>query len=382
MTNKLNSAILDLNLGGKMKKIFLIISIMLVAIIALVGCNKETNSTEPTSNNGNDATNNTDTSDSSNSDLYVGMVTDEGGIDDKSFNQGTYEGIKKYAEEANWTEGQEFDILQSAKKSDYIPNITMFQEKGVNLVITPGYLFAKDVAKAADMFPDLKFALIDTVVEKPNVKSIVFAENEGSFLVGVAAGLSSKTNKVGFIGGDDSETINKFRAGFEQGVLSVNPDAEITTAYIGSFIEPGKGKAQANAMYNEGIDIIFVAAGNTGNGVISEARERAQAGEENIWVIGVDRDQYSEGIYKTADGEEKSIMLTSMVKKVDVASYEAIKELMNDNFQANVVILDLAAEGVGIPNENPNLTKEIMDIIAEYTQKIVNKEITVDTEVK
>jgi len=168
-------------------------------------------------------------------------------------------------------------------------------------------------------------------VEAPNVASITFAENEGSFLVGVVAGLMTKTNKIGFVGGIEIPVIKRFELGFVEGVKAVNPDAKVTINYTGAFDKADLGKAAAASLYNDGADIIFHAAGGTGNGVFNEAKERnkAAAADKKVWVIGVDKDQSLEF------GDD--VTLTSMLKRVDEAVYRVSKELIEGNFPAGAL---------------------------------------------
>ena len=162
---------------------------------------------------------------------------------------------------------------------------------------------------------DKEFAIIDGEVDQPNVASILFKEQEGAFLAGVAAALMTKSDKIGFVGGMDIPVINRFEAGFVEGVAAVNPNIKVDVKYTGAFDKAELGKAEAARMYSSGVDIIFHAAGGTGNGVFSEAKERKQADKNaNVWVIGVDSDQYDEG-----QVGDDNITLTSMLKRVDVA---------------------------------------------------------------
>ncbi|SHK27591.1 BMP family lipoprotein [Paramaledivibacter caminithermalis] len=308
-------------------------------------------------------------------DFKVGFVTDTGGIDDRSFNQGTWEGIVKYAEEKGWTEGTEYQYIQSNEEADYIPNLSAFGDDNYNLVIAAGFLFEKAMKEVPPQYPNTNFAIIDAIVEQPNVASVTFAEEQGSFLVGVAAAKTTKTKKVGFVGGMDFPLIRHFHAGFAAGVHSVDPSIEIVDQYAGAFDNPGTGQQIASTMYEQGVDVIYHAAGGTGNGVINEAKNRVSNGE-NVWVIGVDKNQYADGIYDKENN--KSVVLTSMMKRVDVAAYNIIEAAQKGEFPGGkVTALTLADDGVGIPKENPNLSDDIIKTINEYKEKIVKGEITV-----
>lgn len=308
-------------------------------------------------------------------DFKVGFVTDTGGIDDRSFNQGTWEGILKYAEEKGWTEGEEYTYIQSNEEADYIPNLSAFGDDGYNVVVAAGFLFKDAMTEVSQQYPDTNFVLIDEIVEQPNVASVNFAEEQGSFLVGVAAAKTTNTNKVGFVGGMDFPLIRHFHAGFVAGVHSVDPSIEIVDQYAGDFGNPGKGQQIASTMYEQGADVIYHAAGGTGNGVINEAKNRVENGED-VWVIGVDKNQYADGIYDKENN--KSVILTSMMKRVDVAAYSMIEAAQNGTFPGGkVTSLTLSDNGVGLPEENPNLNEDILKAVEEYKEKIVKGEIKV-----
>lgn len=336
-----------------MKKLMSLTLVLVLVLSLFAGCTKDTKKSEI--------------------DFRVGFVTDTGGIDDKSFNQGTWEGIVKYAEEKDWKQGDEYTYVQSNDEAQYIPNLSAFGDEKYDLVIAAGFLFNDAMTEVSKKYPDTKFAIIDTVVDNPNVASITFAEHQGSFLVGVAAAKATKTNKVGFVGGMDFPLIRKFHAGFVAGVKSVNPNIEVVDQYAGSFGDPGLGQSIASTMYEQGVDVIYHAAGGTGNGVINEAKNRAENGE-NVWVIGVDKDQYQDGVMENG----KSVVLTSMMKRVDVAAYNAIDSAIKGEFPGGkVTTLTLAENGVGIPDENPNLSDDVVKVINDYREQIISGKITV-----
>jgi basic membrane protein A len=310
--------------------------------------------------------------------IKVGLVTDVGGIDDKSFNQGTWEGIVRFANDFFKVKAPNanFKYLQSGAEADYVPNLSTFADEGLSLIIAPGFLFEQSMTKVATNYPTRKFLIIDSVVNLPNVASAVFAEHEGSFLVGVAAGLKAKAdgkNIVGFIGGMQFPLIEKFQAGFEQGVKAVYPDCKILVDYAGDFAAPDKGQALAQKQYSAGAYIIFHAAGGTGNGLIKEAKERSQKGDIR-WAIGVDKDQYADGIYSGT----KSAVLTSMMKRVDVAAYEVSKMTMDGKFPGGqTLVFKVANKGVGIPEKNPNLSADIVAKVKEYEALIASGKLIV-----
>ncbi|UJF33559.1 BMP family lipoprotein [Paenibacillus hexagrammi] len=298
--------------------------------------------------------------------LKIGMVTDIGGVNDKSFNQSAWEGLKKLEKDT----GVKVKNLESKSDSDYTPNLNTFVKDKYDLTWGIGFLMGDSLKTVATQNPDSKFAIIDNVVEAPNVESVTFSENEGAFLVGVVAGLTTKTNKIGFVGGVDIPVIKRFDAGFKAGVAAVNPDAKIQAIYTGAFDKPDLGKAAAATIFNDGADIIFHASGSTGNGVFNEAKDRFKAGQK-LWVIGVDKDQSLEF------GDD--ITLTSMMKRVDEAVERVSKDVIDNKFQGGkVVVLGLKDNGVGLPETSKkNVTPEILAKVEEYKNKIISGEIKV-----
>lgn len=305
----------------------------------------------------------------------VGLVTDTGGIDDKSFNQGTWEGVEKFVAEV---EGSNKKFLQSESDADYIPNLSTFSDEELDLIVAPGFLFGDAIGEVSKNFPDQKYLIIDMVVEGPNVASAVFAEEQGSFLVGVAAALKTLEagqNTVGFIGGMDFDLIQKFEAGFEAGVKAVSADITVLIEYAGDFGAPQIGQTLAAKMYDQGAYVIYHAAGGTGNGLIKEAKDR-RIGGQDVWAIGVDKDQYADGIYEG----EQSAVLTSMMKRVDVAAYDVAKQTYEGKFPGGqILVFTLDNAGVGIPETNPNLSDAIVNEVKSYETKVVNGEIEVPT---
>ncbi|RLQ95684.1 BMP family lipoprotein [Falsibacillus albus] len=309
----------------------------------------------------------------------VAMVTDVGGIDDKSFNQSAWEGMQKFGKDNGLEKGPNgYDYLQSHEDADYTTNLNTAVRKNFDLIYGIGFSMADAVDKIAKQRKNAHFAIVDSVVDDPNVASITFKENEGSFLVGVAAGLTTKTNKIGFIGGVESPLIIKFESGFIAGVKSVNPDADVKVQYAGSFTDVSKGQQIASSMYSSGADVIYHASGGTGNGVFKEAKDRKKKDpNKDFWVIGVDRDQTDEGKVDV-NGETKNVTLTSMVKRVDLAVEDLSKKAMDGNFPGGKVIeYGLDQDGVGIAPTQDNLTDDIVSKIKEYKDKIVNGDIKV-----
>ncbi|MDP3176476.1 MAG: BMP family ABC transporter substrate-binding protein [Spirochaetaceae bacterium] len=309
--------------------------------------------------------------------IKVGLVTDVGGIDDKSFNQGTWEGIKLFAKENKLKEGTDVKYLQSTADADYIPNLSTFADEGLDLIVAPGFLFEQAMGQVADQYPQQKLLIIDSVVAKPNVASAVFAANEGSFLAGIAAAVTCKENNqntVGYIGGMKFPLIENFQAGFEQGVKTILPGATILVDYSGSFTDAGLGQALAAKQYGQGAYVIFQVAGGCGNGVIKEAKERTAKGDVR-WAIGVDKDQYSDGIYRGT----RSAVLTSMMKRVDVASHDVAAMVRDGKFPGGqTLVFSLKNKGVGLPNANPNLSAAAVKEIKKYETLISTGKLIVN----
>ena len=311
--------------------------------------------------------------------IKIGFVTDTGGIDDKSFNQGTWEGVKAFAKENNLKEGTDIKYLQSSADADYIPNLSTFADQKMDLIVAAGFLFEQAIGQVADQYKDEKFLIIDTVVQKPNVVSAVFAAHESSFLVGVAAGLKATADKkdtVGFVGGMEVPLIKAFEAGYIAGVKAVAPKLKIFSDYTGSFSDAAKGQALAVKQYGAGAYVIYQAAGSSGNGVIKEAKERSAKGDIR-WAIGVDKDQYADGIYSGS----KSCILTSAMKRVDVASHDVAAMVRDGKFPGGTTLtFNLANKGVGIPDKNPNLSSAQTKKIAEFRAQIAAGKIVVPTD--
>ncbi|MDR4983602.1 BMP family ABC transporter substrate-binding protein [Bacillus cereus] len=343
------------------KKTGLLLSLTLAASTILGACG----------NSDKESSDKKDTKD--NKDFKVGLVTDVGGVDDKSFNQSSWEGLQKFGKENDLKEKTNYRYLQSEKEADYIPNLKKFSKDKYDLTFGIGYKLEGAIKEVAKESPKQQFAIVDTVVEAPNVTSITFKDHEGSFLVGAVAAMSTKTNKVGFVGGMKSDLISKFENGFKAGAKAVNPNIEIVSEYAEAFDKPEKGTVLASAMYGQGVDVIYHAAGGTGNGVFTEAKNRKKKGE-NVWVIGVDRDQHQEGM-------PENVTLTSMVKRVDIAVEKVAQEAKDGKLEGGKVeAFGLKDDGVGIAKTTDNVKKvnpEILTKVEEFEKKITDGEIKV-----
>ena len=323
--------------------------------------------------------------------LKVGMVTDAGTIDDKSFNQGTWEGIKKAAKDFNLK--SKYLKPTGTTEADYVKEIGNLNDAGFSLIVTPGFKFEPAIFVAQDKYPKTKFVLIDgspnngaydaTRKEKvgSNTVSIFFAEHESGFLAGVASALQVESGDFGFIGGMEIPPVQKFNWGFQQGVAYANKTLGTKIAmkaenviYQGTFSDVAAGQQLAAQMYDRNVKVIFAAAGGVGVGAINEAKTRAAKG---VWIVGVDGDQYAQGIYSG----NKSIILTSAMKRVDSAAYDMIKAEKDGKFPGGqTLVFDAKKDGVGIPALNPNLKPEVAKKVNEVLAQLKAGKIAVSAE--
>ena len=293
----------------------------------------------------------------------IGLLFDVTGRGDKSFNDGAAAGLDKAKADFKVT-GVE-STPQATDGSDRPDRIKQLSEGPGALTVAVGFLWGAAVTKAAADYPKKDYTIIDSVVSNPNgtpdnpsddtpfpnVRNVVFAAEQGSFLVGVAAACASKTGKVGFIGGVEIPLIQTFQAGFQAGVKYVNPKATVEIKYLTQppdftgFNDASKGKSTAAAMYASGIDVIYHAAGGSGKGLFEAAVAAGKPGA--VWAIGVDSDQYL-----TVDPAQQPYILTSMLKRVDVATYEAIADQLNGKFKGEIKAYDLKSGGVGYSASN------------------------------
>jgi basic membrane protein A len=291
------------------------------------------------------------------------IIFDLGGKFDKSFNEAAFNGATKWATETGGT-FKELEMQSEAQREQALRRLA---ESGANPVVMTGFAFGDVLNTVAPDFPDTKFAIIDMVVDQPNVKSVVFTEHEGSYLVGMMAGLASKTGTVGFIGGMDIPLIRRFGCGYAQGVLAANADAKVVLNMTGTtpaaWNDPVKGAELAKGQKAQGADVIYAAAGGTGVGVLQAAAD------EGILGIGVDSNQ---------NGMHPGKILTSMLKRVDVAVYNAFME--GTDLAPGINVLDLKSEGVGYAMDENNaslVTPEMQAAVDAAAEKIKSGEIVV-----
>ncbi|MBN2509266.1 MAG: BMP family ABC transporter substrate-binding protein [Spirochaetales bacterium] len=321
--------------------------------------------------------------------MKVGMVTDAGTIDDKSFNQGTWEGILAAGKDFNLD--TKYLKPTGTTEADYLKEIGNLYDAGYKFMVTPGFKFETTIFQAQTKYPDAKFVLIDgsphagdwNPVVNENTVSIFFAEHESGFLAGVASALQVKNGEFGFIGGMEIPAVQKFNWGFQQGVNYANESLgtaiimnPANIVYQGSFDNVAAGQQLAAQMFDKGVTAIFCAAGGVGVGAINEAKARAKAGKD-AWIIGVDVDQYAEGIW---DGSS-SVILTSAMKRIDTAAYDMIKAELDGKFPGGqILIFDAKNMGVGIPAENPNLSADVTDAVSGVFAKLQSGDIVVSAE--
>jgi basic membrane protein A len=306
------------------------------------------------------------------SDLRIGLVYDIGGRGDQSFNDAAYAGLAQ-AEEELGVEIQ--DLEPSAGGEDREELLRTLADDEYDMIIGVGFAFAEAMGAVSADYPDTAFAIVDDAsVEADNVTSLVFAEEQGSFLVGAAAASQSETGALGFIGGVEVDLIKKFEAGFVAGATEVNPDATVDVKYISQapdfsgFNDPAKGKEIALGQFSGGGEIIYHAAGGSGGGLFEAALE------SDGLAIGVDSDQYL-----TAEPAVQGVILTSMLKRVDVAVFEAIKSFVEGDLEAGVRTFDLSNDGVGYATSGDFLTEETIATLEDLKQQIIDGDIEVPT---
>ncbi|MGB9697014.1 MAG: BMP family lipoprotein [Ignavibacteria bacterium] len=334
------------------KKLFAL-SILILVIVVSYSCKKESNKKVTTEK------------------LKVGLVFDVGGRGDKSFNDAAYSGL----DSAKKVLGIEYELVEPMGVSDReaaLRNLTT--KKDVALIFGVGFMFTDDITKLALEFPEKKFACIDYTITPDtkipdNLSAIRFNEEEGSFLVGAIAGLVTKTNIVGFLGGMESPLIKKFETGFEKGVHYVNPECKVLKAYVSAtdegFANVGKGKEIALTLYGNGADIIYHAAGRSGVGLFDAARQLKKL------AIGVDQDQYNEA---------PGFVLTSMTKQVKEAVFNTIKNMLDGKFIGGIKTFGLKENGVDyVYNDlNKNLiSEEVRRKVEQIREKIIRNEISI-----
>ncbi|MEE8270654.1 MAG: BMP family ABC transporter substrate-binding protein [Alphaproteobacteria bacterium] len=298
-------------------------------------------------------------------DISPAVVFDMGGKFDRSFNEGIYTGVERFREETG-IDYAEFEVTNESQREQALRRMA---RRGADIVIAVGFAQAPALEVVAREFPDTKFTLIDMVVDLPNVQSVIFKEQEGSFIVGMLAALASESDAVGFVGGMDIPLIRKFACGYEQGVHHVDPDMEVYQNMTGTtpsaWNDPSRGGELARSQFDRGADVVYAAAGGTGIGVYQAAEEAGKL------AIGVDSNQ---------NYLHPGTMLTSMLKRVDVAAYEAYQSTLDGTWESGIKVLGLAEEGVGWALDEHNeslITPEMIAAVDAATAAIIGGEIEV-----
>lgn len=295
--------------------------------------------------------------------VRIGMVTDVGGVNDQSFNQTSWEGLQALDPEVF-----EVNYLESKTDADYQTNINTFIDEDYDLIICVGYMLADATREAAEANPDQLFAIIDdSTIDLPNVACLMFAQEQASYLVGLVAGSVTETKTVGYVQGMVSDSMNLFGIGYITGVLEACPDATILQYNVNNFGDIAGGSTAAKDMITNGADVIYHAAGGSGIGVISACDE------EGIWAIGVDTDQASLA---------PDHVLTSAMKRVDVASQDISKAVADGTFTAGIHMYDLSNGGVDLAPTRDHIPAEVLEVVEAAKTAIINGEKTVPTSVE
>lgn len=304
----------------------------------------------------------------------VGLLFDVTGRGDQSFNDSAACGLDRAAKDLKIAP-TEYPPVNDKDRPDRIKKASTTDNNA--LVIGVGFLWGDDLTAAAKANTKVSYAIIDSVVDQPNVTSLVFAEEQGSYLVGAAAALKTKSKKVGFIGGVNNSLIQKFEAGYLAGVKAANKDVAVTVKYITpdgdftGFNKPDAAQEIAKGMYAEGIDIIYAAAGNSGGGMFKAAKAHSDTTKTKVWGIGVDSDQYN-----TVGADLAPYVLTSMLKRVDVATYNTIKAFVDGTLKPGVQVFDVKANGVGYSTTG-GFVNDIKSKLDGYAKDISDGKITV-----
>ncbi|MFE9920371.1 BMP family protein [Streptomyces sp. NPDC005774] len=310
-------------------------------------------------------------------DLGLAIAYDIGGKGDQSFNDAAYAGLQKAEKEFGYKTA-DIEPTDGETNADKEQRLSSLARQGYNPVIGVGFAYTAAMEAVAAKYPDTTFGIVDSVVEGKNVASLVFAEEQASYLAGVAAAKATKTDVVGFVGGVDIPLINKFEAGFEQGVQATDPKVKVVSQYLtqtaeeGGFSSPDKGKAAAEGQIEKKADVVYQAAGLSGQGVI-EAAAKAK-----VWAIGVDSDQYQQ----EALAGYKDFILTSATKEVGGSVYALAKSVKDGKPLTGTQVFDLKVEGVGLSDSNPKMAEieGLTDAVAKAEEGIIDGSITVKTE--
>lgn len=298
--------------------------------------------------------------------LQAALVLDTGGVDDKSFNAGAWEGLQRAMKQL----GVKGRYAESQTPADYKTNLTQFASNGYDIVFAIGYKMEDALKEVAPQFPNVKFAIVDSEAPNlPNCEGLMFREEQGSFLAGFLAASMSKTKKIGFVGGEQIPLIEKFEAGYKAGAKTADPSVQVLSAYTGDWNDLEKGKLDANQEFASGADIIYQAAGKAGLGVIEAAREKG----DGFYAIGVDQDQ---------DWVAKGRVLTSMIKHVDNAIYDTVERLQKGQFTPGTHVYGLKENGVGLSEmkyTRSTIPPAVLDKLQKLTRMVADGQVVPPT---
>ncbi len=355
-----------MSLVKNMLRVTKLLAVMLAALVALAACGgSKSDNSGGSGNKGGSA------SGSTASKLKVGLAFDIGGRGDQSFGTAAAVGLDKAKSELGIT-AKEAQAVQGEPESAKEERLRLLAQSGLNPIIAVGFAYGPSLAKVAKEFPQTKFGIIDDAsAMEPNIANLTFAENEGSYLVGAAGALKSKTGNIGFIGGVQVPLIKKFQAGYEAGAKAIKPGIKVQAKYLSQppdfsgFGDPAKAKIAAEGMYQNGADVIYTAAGGSGAGTFTAAKGAGKS------AIGVDSDQA-----KTADANVRDIIITSMIKRVDVAVFSFIKSVNDGQFKSGQTVYDLKAGGIDYSTTG-NHIDDITSQLNALKEKIIAGTITV-----
>lgn len=333
------------------RRFFQIATISLIASLTLTGCANRNNNISASEKE-------------KENDFKIGIVMGKTEIHDKGFNQAVWDGIKKTGKKHGWKENKNYVKTDAPTDKAAKKELMKYSKKKFDLTFGVGYSFQKAIAEVASKEKKSDFVIIDGIVEKPNVVSVTYREEQSAFLAGIAAAMNTKTHKIGFIGGTKDQFIRRFEYGFKAGVMSVDPKIKVLTKFANSYNKPADGSKLANSLYNDkGVDIIFQVAGKTGLGVFTEAKKLKKNGKK-VWVIGVDRDQYKQGL-------PENVTLTSAIKRIDKGVDEVITKSLNGNFQGGRILRwGIKENGVDLAKTDKNLNKDTKEQVDLYKANI------------
>jgi basic membrane protein A and related proteins len=340
---------------------------MVAGALALTGCGGSSTSTSATSAKPSGS------SSQAQKVLKVGLAYDIGGRGDQSFNDLAAAGLDKVKKDLK-VQTKELSASPGETKADKVTRLDLLAKGGYNPIVAVGFAYAEALGDVAPKYPNTKFAIIDSVVDAPNVTGLTFAEEQGSFLVGAAAALKTKTKNVGFVGGCLVPLLQKFEAGYVAGVKQVDPTIKVQVKYLSTppgctgFNDPAAGKETAKGMYDNSADIIYAAAGGSGKGVFEAALAAGKLG------IGVDSDQYNQAPLASV----KSVIITSALKRVDTAVFEFVEGIVNGKPLTGTQVFDLKRDGVGFSTSGGQVD-DIKTKLDGYRQQIIDGKITVPT---